>query len=105
MSMENIIKIIGIIIILIGILFLLSPDVMKKLMGFMKKGRRIYLAGLLRFALSVIFLLGAGECNYKWIIAAFGVLFLISGLLIFTSFLTPVTPTLLSLKFESEGRD
>ena len=48
MSMENVIKIIGIIIILIGILFLLKPDVMKKLMGFMKKGRRIYLAGLLR---------------------------------------------------------
>ena len=84
MSIENVIKIIGIIIVLIGILFLLKPDVMKKLMGFMKKGRRIYLAGILRFALSVIFLLGAGECYYKWIIAAFGIIFLISGLLIFT---------------------
>ena len=84
MTMENVIKIVGIIIVLIGILFLLKPDVMKKLMGFMKKGRRIYLAGLLRFTLSVIFLLGASECNYKWIIAAFGILFLISGLLIFT---------------------
>ena len=82
MSMENIIKIVGIIIVLIGILFLLKPDVMKKIMGFMKKGRRIYLAGLLRFALSVIFLLGASECNYKWIIAAFGIIFLLSGLLI-----------------------
>ena len=75
MTMENVIKIVGIIIVLIGILFLLKPDVMKKLMGFMKKGRRIYLAGLLRFTLSVIFLLGASECNYKWIIAAFGILF------------------------------
>jgi uncharacterized protein YjeT (DUF2065 family) len=84
MGMEIIIKIIGIVIVLIGVLFLLKPDVMKKIMGFMKKGRRIYLAGLLRFALSVIFLLGAGECYHKWIIAAFGILFLISGLLIFT---------------------
>ena len=84
MSMENVIKIVGIIIVLIGILFLLKPDVMKIIMGFMKKGRRIYLAGLLRFALAVIFLLGARECNYKWIIAAFGIIFLISGLLIFT---------------------
>ena len=84
MSIENIIKIIGIIIVLIGILFLLKPDVMKKIMGFMKKGRRIYLAGLLRFTLSVIFLLGAEKCDYKWIIATFGILFLVSGLLIFT---------------------
>jgi uncharacterized protein YjeT (DUF2065 family) len=83
MGMENVIKIIGIFIVLIGILFLLNPDIMKKLMGFMKKGKRIYLAGLLRFTLSVIFLLGAGECNYKWIIAAFGIIFLLSGLLIF----------------------
>jgi len=29
-----------------------------------------------------IFLLGAGECYQKWIIATFGILFLISGLLI-----------------------
>jgi uncharacterized protein YjeT (DUF2065 family) len=56
---------------------------MKILMGFMKKGRRIYLSGLLRFTLSIIFLLGASDCNYKWIIAVFGILFLISGLLIF----------------------
>ena len=81
--MEIIIKIVGIIIVLIGVLFLLYPGVMKKIMGFMKKGKRIYLAGLLRFTLSVIFLLGAGECYQKWIIAAFGILFLISGLLIF----------------------
>jgi uncharacterized protein YjeT (DUF2065 family) len=81
--MENVIKIVGIIIVLIGILFLLKPDIMKILMGFMKKGKRIYLAGLLRFVLAVIFLLGASECNYKWIIAAFGILFLLSGLLIF----------------------
>lgn len=83
MGMEIIVKIAGILILLIGIVFLLKPGVMKRLMEFMKKGKRVYFAGVLRFALAIIFLLGASECDQKWIIAVFGILFLISGLLIF----------------------
>jgi uncharacterized protein YjeT (DUF2065 family) len=83
MGMEIIVKIVGILILLIGIVFLLEPGVIKRLMEFMKKGKRVYFAGVLRFALAIIFLLGASGCDQKWIIAAFGILFLISGLLIF----------------------
>ncbi len=82
MGMEIIVKIAGILIVLIGIVFLLKPGVMKRLMEFIKKGKRVYFAAVIRFALAIIFLLGAGECYQKWIIAAFGILFLISGLLI-----------------------
>ncbi|MBN1803949.1 MAG: DUF2065 family protein [Sedimentisphaerales bacterium] len=81
--MKVIIKIVGILIVLLGLLYLLKPDFIKTIMSFIKKGKRIYLAGILRFALSIIFLLGAGECYQKWMIAAFGIMFLISGLLIF----------------------
>jgi len=52
-------------------------------MVFFKHGRRLYLAGVLRFALAIIFLLGARECDVPWVIFAFAVLFLISGMLIF----------------------
>ena len=82
MGMEIIVKIVGILIVLIGIVFLLKPGVMKRLMEFIKKGKRVYFAAVIRFTLAIIFLLGAGECYQKWIIAAFGILFLISGLLI-----------------------
>jgi uncharacterized protein YjeT (DUF2065 family) len=82
MGMEIIVKIIGILIVLIGIVYLLKPGVIKWLMEFMKKGKRIYFAAVIRFTLAIIFLLGAGECYQQWIIAAFGILFLISGLLI-----------------------
>jgi uncharacterized protein YjeT (DUF2065 family) len=82
MGMEIIVKIVGILILLIGIVFLLKPGVMKWLMEFIKKGKRVYFAGVIRFTLAIIFLLGASECSQKWIIAAFGILFLISGLLI-----------------------
>lgn len=82
MGMEIIVKIAGILIVLIGIVYLLKPDVLKWLMNFIKKGKRVYFAAVLRFALAIVFLLGASGCDYGWIIAAFGILFLISGLII-----------------------
>ena len=66
-----------------GIAYLLRPNIIKKLMGFFKKGKRIYFAGLLRFALAVVFLVSARDCRYPWIILASGIIFLIGGLLIF----------------------
>ena len=81
--MDLVIKIAGILIGAVGIVYLLKPDVMKWLMGFFKQGKRIYFAGVIRLVLAVIFLLGARECDITWVIVVFGILFLIGGLLIF----------------------
>jgi len=78
-----VIKSFGMLFILMGIAYLLRPDIVKKLMGFFKKGKRIYFAGLIRFALAVVFFVAARECRYFWIIFASGIIFLISGFLIF----------------------
>ncbi|MGB2864129.1 MAG: hypothetical protein WBC05_12440 [Sedimentisphaerales bacterium] len=83
MRIVIVIKSLGILFVLMGIAYLLRPDIIKKLMGFFKKGKRIYFAGLLRFALAVVFLVGARECRYFWIVFASGIIFLIGGLLIF----------------------
>ena len=81
--MDIVIQSLGIVFVLIGIVYLLRPDVMKWLMEFFEQGRRIYFAGLLRFALAIVFLVGARECKWFWVIFAFGILFIISGLLVF----------------------
>lgn len=83
MGMDIIIRSLGIVIVVVGIVYLLRPDVMKWLIEFFKQGKRIYFAGLIRLALAVIFLLSARECKHFWVIFAFGILFLIGGLLIF----------------------
>ncbi len=83
MGMNIIIKIIGVTFILLGIGFMLKPQAIKWMMKFMKQGKRIYLAGLLRFALAIVFLLGAEQARKKWVIAALGIIFLLGGLLIF----------------------
>jgi uncharacterized protein YjeT (DUF2065 family) len=78
------IKSLGMLFALMGIAYLLRPGIIKKLMGFFKKGKRIYLAGLLRFALAIVFFVGAKECRNFWVIFACGAIFLIGGLLIFS---------------------
>ena len=83
MRIVIVIKSLGMLFALMGIAYLLRPDIVKKLMVFFKKGKRIYLAGLIRFALAVVFFVAARECRYPWIIFATGIIFLIGGLLIF----------------------
>jgi len=83
MRIVIVIKSLGMLFALMGIAYLLRPNIIKKLMGFFKKGKRIYFAGLIRFALAIVFLVAARECRYPWIIFASGIIFLIGGLLIF----------------------
>jgi len=81
--MHMAIKSLGIIITLMGVAYLLRPAMIKRLMSFFKKGIRIYLPGILRLALAVVFFLGARECRYAWVIFASGIIFLTGGVLIF----------------------
>ena len=83
MGMDIVIQSLGILFALVGIVYLLRPDIMKWLMEFFKQGKRIYFAGVIRFALAVVFLVGARECKHFWVIFVFGILFIISGLLVF----------------------
>lgn len=83
MRIVIVIKSLGMLFTLMGIAYLLRPGIIKKLMGFFKKGKRIYFSGLIRFALAVVFFLGARECRYFWVIFVSGIIFLTGGLLIF----------------------
>jgi uncharacterized protein YjeT (DUF2065 family) len=83
MRIVIVIKSLGMLFSLMGIVYLLRPEIIKKLMAFFKKGKRIYFSGLVRFVLAVVFFLGARECRSFWIIFVSGVIFLGGGLLIF----------------------
>ena len=83
MRIVIVVKSLGMLFALMGIAYLLRPNIIKKLMVFFKKGKRIYFTGLIRFALAIVFLVAARECRFPWIIFASGIIFLIGGLLIF----------------------
>ena len=81
--METVIKIIGTVIVCIGMVYLIKPEIFRMVIGFFAKGSRLYLAAMVRFALAIVFILGARHCGIKWVIVLFGLIFLLSGLLIF----------------------
>jgi uncharacterized protein YjeT (DUF2065 family) len=81
--MNLVVQAIGIILIIIAVLYILNPALFKSIIRYFVKGKRIYLAGILRLALAVIFFIAARECKYPWLIGAFGALFLIGASIIF----------------------
>jgi uncharacterized protein YjeT (DUF2065 family) len=81
--METVIKIIGTVIVCIGLVYFIRPEIMIATTRFFSKGSRLYIAAMVRFALAVVFIMGARHCGRTWIIVMFGLIFLLSGLLIF----------------------
>ncbi len=81
--MDIVVKIVGIFFIFAGIVYLLKPQLLKPFIDFFKRGRRMYFVAVFRFALAIVFLLAARQCDISWLIAAFGIVFMVSGLLIF----------------------
>lgn len=81
--MDTVIKIIGTVIVCMGLAYLISPGLLKAIMRFFAVGSRLYLAAVVRFGLAIVFFLGARECDMRWVIALFGLIFMLSGLLIF----------------------
>ena len=81
--MDTIIKAIGTVIVAMGLIYLIKPRILRMVLRFFARGWWLYFAALVRFALAVVFLLGARECDVSWVIIMFGLIFLLSGLLIF----------------------
>lgn len=83
MEMCIVIKSLGIVLALVAVLYMLKPDIAKRFMLFFQKGNRIYLDGMINFALASVLFVGARECKYSWIIIVCGIVFMAEGLLIF----------------------
>jgi uncharacterized protein YjeT (DUF2065 family) len=83
MKMQIVIKSLGIVLALIAVIYMLRPDIAKKIMIFFQKGRRIYFDGIINLSLAVIFFAGANQCRYSWVILVCGIIFLAEALMIF----------------------
>ena len=78
-----IVNIMGVVMSLVGLTFLFKPSLMKKFVSFMKGTKKIYMIGILRLALGVIFIIAAPQANYAPVIMAIGILMVSSGILVF----------------------
>ena len=81
--MVIVVRLIGIFITVMGLVFALSPTGMKQVLDFFAKGKRVYLIGILRILFGIIFLLAASLCKWTEVIRVLGILFIIAGSFIF----------------------
>jgi len=81
--MRFVIGFIGIFIATIGLGFMLNPNMFKQVIAFFGKGKRLYLAGVLRLLIGIILLTTAMQCEKPAIMVLFGILFIIGGVFIF----------------------
>ena len=83
MEMHIVIKSLGIVLALTAVVYIMRPDIAKRLISLLQKGKRIYLDGILNFALASVFVVGARDCKYPWLIFVCGMVFMAESLIIF----------------------
>ena len=79
-----IIKALGVIMAVAGVLIASIPQEFKKFMPFFKVTKRVRLIGVIRLIIAVIFLLAASQCRWPIVIAVLGIITLISGVIALT---------------------
>ncbi len=77
------VKLIGIFMACMGVAIMLNPSVMKKMISFWRKGKKLYAGGLLRVLFGVIFLVSSSQAMFPWVIYILGILMLLGAALIF----------------------
>ncbi|MCK4905193.1 hypothetical protein KAS42_02980 [bacterium] len=79
-----IIKVLGVIMAVVGMLLSSIPQKVMKFLPFFKITKRIRIVGIIRLAIAVIFLLAASQCRWSVVVAVLGIITLISGVLALT---------------------
>lgn len=82
-EMVILIRIIGILLVALGFIFSLKPDLLKRVISYFVVGKRAYQLGILRILMAIIFLLSASGCRIPELMIILGFILLFSGIMIF----------------------
>lgn|GEM_PF-2157724 len=81
--MVGLVKLIGVAVFAMGVIFLMKPDQIKKWLKFWMEADHLYMGSLLSILIGIVFLIAAVRCNIAWVVIVFGIISLIKGLLLF----------------------
>ncbi len=81
--MVILVRLFGIAIVVMGIVFLANPKTLKQYMAFWKQQKRLYIGCILSLLFGVIFLLAASQCRRAGVIIVLGIWAIIKGVLLF----------------------
>lgn len=79
-----IIRALGVIMAVVGVLLSSVPQKVMKFLPFFKVTKRIRLIGIVRLGIAVIFLLAASQCRWFIVMAILGIITLASGVIALT---------------------
>ncbi len=77
------VKVISVLLMALGILFVVKPELIKKVLAFFQEGKRLYLAGTVRVVIGGVLLFAAAEARVIGAMVILGLLFVTAGILIF----------------------
>ncbi len=79
------VKLIGVLITIVGLGIFASPQLTQKIFDFIKEGKRIYYAGVARVIVGLLILICASRSMVPIAAIALGLMFLVSGIVIFAA--------------------
>ena len=77
------VRLVGLLILGLGVYFVINPEKMKAYFNFWKKDKRIYWIGGLRILIGILFIKASSFCKWDIFIMILGILVLIKGIMIF----------------------
>ena len=82
--MVVLVKLLGVAMVVLGVIFLTSPRAIKKYMAFWAKGKRAYAGGVLSILIGILLLAVAVQCRVPWFVVLLGIWAVIKGIFLFT---------------------
>ncbi len=84
MNMQMVVKILSILVIIEGLIFIIRPGFLRSAIGWFKEGDFLFLPAVIKIALGIVLLIAATSCTRTWLIIVLGLLLCAAGLLNFT---------------------
>ncbi len=78
------VKLFGVVIVVMGIIFLINPNALKQYISFWKQKKRLQIGGVAAIIFGIIFLIAASQCRLAWLITVLGIWSIIKGMLLLT---------------------
>ncbi len=79
------IKLVGVLVTGVGLAIFASPAFTQKIFDFFKEGKNIYYAGVFRTVVGILLIFFSGESRVQLAATALGLMFLISGIVVFAA--------------------
>jgi len=79
-----IVRLLGIVIFIMGAVFIRKPEILKKYIDFWKDPKKLRSGGILALVVGVVFLIADAQCRIPWLTTFLGILSVIKGVLLLT---------------------